>query len=39
MANLAIPHVDKKHVLQNTWYRTTRKRYCNCCNKIILGEL
>lgn len=40
MANLAIPHVDKKHVLQNTWYRTTRTRYCNCCNKIIdNGEL
>lgn len=40
MANLAIPHVDKKHVLQNTWYKTTLPRFCNCCNKIIRkGEL
>lgn len=40
MAQLAIPHVDKKHVLQNIWYRTTRMRYCNCCSRVIYkGEL
>lgn len=27
MAQLAIPHVDKKHVLQNTWYKTTLPRF------------